>query len=74
MAAECRDSDGLPPVYPIIGAPDQAIFDRLKDSQWATENKELMAFLGLTGVKKEWVVELLGRIELSSFFLPFTGT
>lgn len=62
-----RQNAGILTVYrlyiPVIGAPRQAIFDRLDDPQWAAEHYELMAFLGLAGAREKWVAELIERVE-----------
>ncbi len=62
-----RQNAGILTVYrlyiPIIGAPGQAIFERLDDPLWAAKHKNLMTFLGLAGIGTERVAGLVVRIE-----------
>jgi hypothetical protein len=65
-----RQNAGILTVYrlyvPIIGRPEQGIFNLLDNAEWAGKNKDLMRFLGLTNANQDVVTILVDRLEYAS--------
>ncbi len=61
-----RQNAGILSVYrlyvPIIGAPEQGLFARLDDPQWAAGSRDLLRFLGLAKAEKETVSALVEQV------------
>ncbi|MCL5994445.1 MAG: hypothetical protein M1546_00120 [Chloroflexi bacterium] len=74
-----RQNAGILTVYrlyiPVIGTPERGVFEKLDDSAWAAENRDLMQFLGLAHADKAVVSTLVERIEgtLSTDSAPNTA-
>jgi predicted nucleotidyltransferase len=61
-----RQNAGILTVYrlyvPIIGDEGARLFEKLDDPQWAKQNRDLLAFLGLTFANKAAVSALVERL------------
>lgn len=62
-----RQNAGILTVYrlyiPILGAPEKGIAPKLDDPAWASQNQDMLRFLGLGQADRATVAELIDRIS-----------